>query len=301
MKKIFFLAWVLVSINASSQINSPNDTNIFSYNGLADITFRFTERGSGGRAFVHYPGNILSINYSSDFSGGTLIGNDIFFKDGGDSYISSGNFGIGTHNPFSKLSIDGSITLNGKLDNTMSRPVVSPGTLTNGEIRAHGGGGNLYDDGFLRISAGGGTNVIKSYIDLSGYSTVPDMNGNIVFGTYGAERMRIDRNGNVGIGTANPTSKLTVTGNINSREVNVTVDAGADFVFENNYNLPSLENVEKFIRENKHLPQIASAEEMKKDGINLSEMNIKLLQKIEEMTLYIIEMKKEIETLKNKN
>jgi hypothetical protein len=103
------------------------------------------------------------------------------------------------------------------------------------------------------------------------------------------------QNGNVGIGTANATSKLTVAGNIASREVKVTVDAGADFVFEKDYNLPSLDSVDKFIQENKHLPEIASADEMKKDGINLSEMNIKLLQKIEEMTLYMIEMKKENE------
>ncbi|WP_428231958.1 hypothetical protein [Flavobacterium sp.] len=106
------------------------------------------------------------------------------------------------------------------------------------------------------------------------------------------------KNGNVGIGTTNPTSMLTVAGNIASREVKVSVDTGADFVFENNYNLPSLESVDKFIKENKHLPEIASAKEMQKDGINLSEMNIKLLQKIEEMTLYMIEMKKEIELLK---
>ncbi|KDN54705.1 hypothetical protein [Flavobacterium seoulense] len=105
--------------------------------------------------------------------------------------------------------------------------------------------------------------------------------------------------GNVGIGTINPTSKLTVAGNIASREVKVTVDAGADFVFEKDYDLPSLESVDKFIKENKHLPEIASAEEMKKDGINLSEMNIKLLQKIEEMTLYMIEMKKENKLLKS--
>ena len=105
-------------------------------------------------------------------------------------------------------------------------------------------------------------------------------------------------NGNVGIGTTNPTSKLTVAGNINSREVKVTVDAGADFVFENNYNLPSLDAVNKYIKENKHLPEIASADEMKKEGINLSEMNIKLLQKIEEMTLYMIQQNKSIEELK---
>ena len=104
-------------------------------------------------------------------------------------------------------------------------------------------------------------------------------------------------NGNVGIGTANPTSKLTVAGNINSREVKVTVDAGADFVFENNYNLLSLDAVDKFIKENKHLPEIASADEMKKEGINLSEMNIKLLQKIEELTLYTIEQQRNTEKL----
>ncbi|MEN2401779.1 tail fiber protein [Flavobacterium sp. MC2016-06] len=101
--------------------------------------------------------------------------------------------------------------------------------------------------------------------------------------------------GNVGIGTINPTSKLTVAGNINSREVKVSVDAGADFVFDNDYNLPSLESVSDYIKENKHLPEIASAKEMQKDGINLSEMNIKLLQKMEEMTLYMIQMNKNLE------
>ena len=108
-------------------------------------------------------------------------------------------------------------------------------------------------------------------------------------------------NGNVGIGTTNPSSKLTVAGNINSREVKVSVDAGADFVFEKDYNLLSLQEVEKFVTENKHLPEIASAKEMQKEGIHLSEMNIKLLQKIEELTLYVIEQNKRIELLEKKN
>jgi hypothetical protein len=111
----------------------------------------------------------------------------------------------------------------------------------------------------------------------------------------------VNTSGNVGLGTMNPTSMLTVAGNINSREVKVTVDAGADFVFDNNYNLPSLDVVDKYIIENKHLPEIASADEMKKEGINLSEMNIKLLQKIEELTLYVIEQSKEIKALKKEN
>ncbi|SCY78237.1 hypothetical protein SAMN02927916_3360 [Flavobacterium anhuiense] len=106
---------------------------------------------------------------------------------------------------------------------------------------------------------------------------------------------------NTTIGTNERNSNLTVAGNIASREVKVTVNAGADFVFEKNYDLPSLDSIDKFIQENKHLPEIASAEEMKKDGINLSEMNIKLLQKIEEMTLYMIEQNKKINELQKQN
>ncbi|CAH0336541.1 hypothetical protein FVB9288_02247 [Flavobacterium sp. CECT 9288] len=107
-------------------------------------------------------------------------------------------------------------------------------------------------------------------------------------------------NGNVGIGTTNPTSKLTVAGNINSREVKVSVDAGADFVFDKDYTLPSLQEVEKFVTKNKHLPEIASAKEMQKEGINLSEMNIKLLQKIEELTLYVIEQNNQLKLQSDK-
>ncbi|MHC0446353.1 hypothetical protein ACWA1F_13165 [Flavobacterium sp. 3-218] len=115
---------------------------------------------------------------------------------------------------------------------------------------------------------------------------IPNMNE-----THQVDNFTILGNG-VDIGTKNRPSKLTVAGNIASREVKVTVDAGADFVFEKDYDLPSLESVDKFIKENKHLPEIASADEMKKDGINLSEMNIKLLQKIEELTLHVINQEK---------
>ncbi|PWG78073.1 hypothetical protein [Pararcticibacter amylolyticus] len=101
-----------------------------------------------------------------------------------------------------------------------------------------------------------------------------------------------DAVGNVGIGTANPSAKLTVAGNIESREVKVSVDAGADYVFNDHYSLPSLSEVEDYVKKNQHLPDIASAQKMEAEGVNLSEMNIKLLKKIEELTLYIIEQDK---------
>lgn len=107
------------------------------------------------------------------------------------------------------------------------------------------------------------------------------------------------QNGNFGIGTTNPTSKLTVAGNITSREVKVTVDAGSvpDYVFENDYKLRSLQETEDYIKQNKHLPEIPSAKEIEKNGLMLAEMNMHLLKKIEELTLYMIEQNKRIEKL----
>ncbi len=75
----------------------------------------------------------------------------------------------------------------------------------------------------------------------------------------------------------------------------------ADYVFEKNYKLRSLSEVEKYIQKNKHLPDVPSADEVVKEGINLGEMDAKLLQKIEELTLYMIEMKKENEQIIKSN
>ena len=199
--------------------------------------------------------------------------------------LDASRVGIGTITPEAKLDVNGVVQINGGANNFYGFGQSSSSKTI--DIRA----GNHYPYVFnwhegLTFSAHSTYGGIRFY--NQGY---PDM-----FGT-GVMVMSITNN-NVGIGTSNPTSKLTVAGNINSREVKVTVDAGADFVFDNNYNLPSLDSVDKYIKENKHLPEIASADEMKKEGINLSEMNIKLLQKIEEMTLYMIEQDKSIEDLK---
>ncbi|MDR2037507.1 MAG: hypothetical protein LBQ60_06250 [Bacteroidales bacterium] len=104
--------------------------------------------------------------------------------------------------------------------------------------------------------------------------------------------------GNVGIGTTNPTAKLTVAGDILAREIVVEANAGADFVFEENYRLKPLHEVEKFITENKHLPDIAPADTMIRNGVNTGEFQIQLLQKIEELTLYMIEQEKQNKELR---
>ena len=110
-------------------------------------------------------------------------------------------------------------------------------------------------------------------------------------------------NSNIGVGTNNFTDgndsyRVSVNGAIRAHRVRVYT-TWADYVFAKNYSLPTLEEVEKHITDNGHLKDIPSAKEVEEKGIELGEMNKLLLQKIEELTLYMIEMNKEIQTLKS--
>ncbi len=113
-------------------------------------------------------------------------------------------------------------------------------------------------------------------------------------------------NGNVGIGTTTPKEKLSVNGKIRAHEIKVETANWPDYVFTKDYQLLPLQQTEQHIKEKGHLPGIPSAAEVKANGIDLGEMNAKLLQKIEELTLHLIEQnkrlsaqEKEINKLKN--
>ena len=95
--------------------------------------------------------------------------------------------------------------------------------------------------------------------------------------------------------------RLQSDGKIMAKEIEVLADLWPDYVFEDNYSLKSLKEVEEYIAKHKHLPGVPSAKKIEQDGLNLGDMDAMLLEKIEELTLYVIELEKELNALKNTN
>jgi hypothetical protein len=132
----------------------------------------------------------------------------------GINILENGNIGLGTSAPTAKLNLSGGgIRIHTGFGNSAARPALNTSTIGNYEIRAVGGvaQADATDDGFLRLSAGGGTNSnAQVSIDLSGYSVNDEMNNNIVMRTLGFERFRIASNGKIGLGTSSPGTSLHI-------------------------------------------------------------------------------------------
>lgn len=214
---------------------------------------------------------------------GAIDGNPILLQNGGSA---NGNVGIGTLLPAYKLSVQSSVVEANNNTNLLSLIGRNPVIAFNDEENI--GYGYLKS---LTNAPNAGYSKGMEFGAAPGYS--------IFFSISYTPAMMIANNGYVGIGTSNPTYRLSVNGTIQSKEIRVET-GWSDYVFEKNYKLRSLKNVADYIEQNKHLPGIPSAKQIQKNGLAVGEVQTKMMEKIEELTLYLIEQNKQIQQLQKK-
>lgn len=225
--------------------------------------------------------NGFEISQSFDVGGHNWMIPYFLIKDGG-------NVGIGTPSPQAKLDVNGEAIFRGRL-------------LMNYDNRFIVGYGNDINSRFEIVSS------------LEYKHTYIDFKKNLYFRAADQSwicPLVLQWDGNVGIGfnpgyaenaTHTQGYKLAVNGGILCEEVKVITDVpNSDYVFNSNYKLFNLNELEAFVKVNKHLPEVPSAEEFRKNGYKVGEMDDLLLRKVEELTLYIIELNKKIEEMEKK-
>jgi hypothetical protein len=188
----------------------------------------------------------------------------------------SGNVGIGTPNPQYKFYVKGG---------------------ADGVVSYFGGSEASGIQGLYVIvgqNVTGGSESTLVTLTSSGVHAGP-----LSLGTGNSEALRIRTDGNVGIGTTNPTHKLAVNGTIKAKEVIVETTGWSDYVLAKNYKLLPLADVETHINANGHLPGIPSAAQVAEQGVSVGDMQARLLAKIEELTLHIIAQEKKIAAMQS--
>jgi hypothetical protein len=266
----------MVLANGNVGVGTFNPTTRLDVNG--DLTIRNTSNVSGGGGKLHftslnadYPGPIIRslLDQAGAHSYSRLVLSSYFDANKDEVTLANGNVGIGIYDPVSRLDVNGDLTLRNV--NNIS-----------------GGGARLH---FTSLNGNNPGPSIRSSLDQAGLHNYSRLILSSYFDGYMNEITLA--NGQVGIGTMTPDARSTVKGQIHAQEVRVDLNvAGPDYVFDNGYKMRTLSEVESYISANKHLPEIPSARHMELNGIMLSEMNMKLLQKVEELTLYLIENEK---------
>ena len=243
----------------------------------AKLPISFSWRGGGYTPLVLHPNGNVGIGIASpseklEISGNTKISDALFVS-------GIGNNGIGT---IHLNSPNGFTSIVARQFDQVNEPEGFSTVVTSIDAT------NNY------LHLGGGLNEENAATGIYFY-TAPDVSTRT-----GSIKMVVNSAGKVGIGTTNPDELLAVDGTIHSKEVRVNLSGLPDYVFKPNYHLPTLSEIKTYIDKHQHLPEIPSAQEVEKNGLNLGEMNRLLLKKVEELTLYLIEKDKQIGDLQQK-
>ena len=278
------------------EVNGTTVSTNLKISGLASSTEKVLTVGTGGQV------SSTDVSTFADNMGDHIATQNIDLHNnwivngasgsGGIFVSTTGNVGINTELPQQKLHVkDGNILI--------SRLSNSPPGSTNGSL--------LFGDTITTAHPFGRWGI--EYLDQDGvrglnfWKTSDNIGGPLNYVLFLCSEENDTLKGNVGIGTGNPKEKLTVNGRILAREVIVSNDIRTwpDYVFAPGYEMMSLTDLEAYVNEHHHLPDVPSAEEVEEQGIGLGEMNAILLQKVEEMTLRMIEMEKRIHELESQS
>ena len=232
-----------------------------------------------------------------DYGGGFFMSDDVWIRTYGDKSFyhnkgimrTDGEFQVGPSGNRLKVDTDGkstfgnNVTIKGKEDEAeflrfeSDRPwsFINRGTSSDSRLQLK----SNVSSKFFDIISDNGNKVASFFVSNTANRQIVSL---------------VENGGRVGIGTNDPKNELSVNGTIWAKEVKVSLNDAADWVFEADYKLKTLAEVEAFIKRNKHLPEMPSADEFRANDIKVSEMTNKLLQKIEELTLYTIEQDKKL-------
>jgi len=279
MKKLIFFNLLLALFSVSyAQVETSGPLKIVSSSGY------YTQVGPLNSGFAHFITDRPIYYFDKPITVNGAIGSynsDLQLQAARSTKMTittGGKVGIGTTSPAGKLS------------------VTSSGSIGSGEYLDWSSAAVLVTQGSYLLGIDG--NQITASDEL--FISSENANQHISFQIARDTKLKINGDGNIGIGTTTPSEKLSVKGTVLCEKVKVISDVPqSDYVFDKEYNLMNLSELEGFVNTHSHLPEVPSAEEFKEKGYNLGEMDDVLLRKVEELTLYIIELNKKIEKLES--
>lgn len=206
-------------------------------------------------------------------------------KNGNNIYVAADKkVGIGTETPAEPLHVSGNVLITG---------AIKGGHNDWQSLNLYG---NSNETDGARIMIGNSSAANGGFIKMFAVGT----NGSIEFSNQNIVLMSLRANNDIVIGNPENKANMLVNGDITANLMRVNTQTWWDCVFEKDYKLQPLSEIEAYINQHKHLPEIPSEAEVKADGIDVAQMNALLLKKVEELTLYVIELEKRVEEITNK-